>query len=188
MSTQQGQNAPKSIKDKSLNELEADMKAAQDYKAEQERIIAQGQSARLEIGKRLGHELMTQAGKDLQAHNQIIPLIRKAHSNQLPSDRDVILLAVVVDNSYASMIHQELDGDKVRELTQQQLTEHLGNGVLVSSIGLKDVDRSLIRNFDEAYNRYHLCKTQNDKLALSTLGKEYGYQGTYNPQRFLSEE
>ena len=55
----------KSVKQKTVDELEKDIQSMQSYKTEQEQLVANGLAAEAEISKRLGHELNLKAGYDL---------------------------------------------------------------------------------------------------------------------------
>jgi len=182
-----GNTANKSVKQKTKEELQADLHAADHYKFEQQEVLHRGEAAKTELAMRLMQELNIKAGNALHTSRKAKTIIDAANRNQLPADKDIILMAVVVDNSYAKEGNMPLGEENVHSICKAALQEHLEEGVLISAVGVQNTEKSNLKQFTNTLRAYDACISQGDKMQASAINRKYGVTLAFKPLSYLPE-
>jgi hypothetical protein len=182
------ENENKAPRQKSIEELTGDINAMDSYKQEQLEVVERGNAAKAEIVKRLGHELNLKAGNDLLVSKRGLETINIALRQQNDPQRDVVLLAIVIDNAFAEDASQRLDEEKVVLLVYSALQDQLPHGTRTSATSLKKTHKSLVKNFSDVFTRLTNAISQDNKTTAGTIQNEYKHSFAFNPQKYVPEE
>lgn len=175
----------KSVKQKTVDELEKDIHSMQSYKADQEQLVSQGLAAEAEISKRLGHELNMKAGFDLLIEREGQAVINKANRKQYDPTTDVIFIAVVVDNNHAKSPDEVLDEQSILDLARVAFEKHLPSGTRSTAISLKAMQKENLRLFSDTFTRFTTAISFHNKATAAAIQKKYRNPFSFNPAKHL---
>ena len=182
MSTQ-----PKSVKEKTEAELLADAAQMENYTAEREQVLVQGEAAKTEIARRKGYNLNIKAVKDLQVERAATEALNFAGRRQLPAERNVVLLAVTIDNTHAADGEQMLDEASLRDLVREKLNERLPNGTKVAALGLQESKKENLTFFQNVHRYFFDALVRQNKTTAAVIQRSSSQPFVFNAQRYLSE-
>jgi len=175
----------KSVKQKTVDELEKDIQAMQSHKVEQQNLVNQGLAAEAEVSKRLGHELNMKAGFDLLIEREGQAVINKANRKQYDPTTDVILVAVVVDNNHAKSPAEQLDEESTLNLVRVAFEKHLPSGTRSTAISLKAMQKENLRLFTDTFTRFTTAISFHNKSMAAAIQKKYRNPFAFNPAKHL---
>lgn len=175
----------KSVKQKTVDELEKDIQSMQSYKTEQEQLVSHGLAAEAEISKRLGHELNLKAGYDLLIEREGQAIINKANRKQYDPTTDVIFVAVVIDNNFAKSPDEQLDEEATKNLVNIALEKHLPSGAKLTAISLKNMQKENLRLFTDTFTRFTTAISFHNKSTAAAIQKKYRNSFAFNPAKHL---
>ena len=182
MSTQ-----PKSVKEKTEAELLADAAQMENYTAEREQVLVQGEAAKTEIARRKGYNLNIKAAKDLQVERAATEALNFAGRRQLPAERNVVLLAVTIDNTHAADGEQMLDEASLRDLVREKLNKRLPNGTKVAALGLQESKKENLTFFQNVHRYFFDALVRQNKTTAAVIQRSSSQPFVFNAQRYLSE-
>ena len=177
----------KSVKDKTEAELLADAAQMEAYNADQEKIMQQGESAKMEIARRKGYNLNVKAAKDLKVEQAATESLNFAERRQLPEDRNVVLLAVTIDNSHAADGAQMLDEASLRDLVHEKLNERLPNGTRVAALGLQEAHKENLTFFKSVQRYFFDALVRQNNTVASVIQREFKYRFVFDARKYLGE-
>ena len=175
----------KSIKQKTIEELENDINSMQTYKTEQQNLVINGQAAEAEIAKRLGNELNLKGGFDLFIEREGQAIINKANRKQFAPSTDVIILTIVADNDHAKSPEERLTEETTKDLLKNALEKHLPGGTKLTAISLKKMQKENLRLFTDVFTRFTTAISFHNKSTAAAIQKKYRNPFSFNPAKHL---
>lgn len=175
----------RSVKQKTVDELEKDIQSMQSFKSDQEQLVSQGLAAEAEIAKRLGHELNLKGGYDLLIEREGQAIINKANRKQYAPSSDVVFLAIVIDNDHAQSPDQRLDEQSTKNLVYAALEKHLPSGTKLTAISLKNMQKENLRLFTDVFTRFTTAISFHNKSTAAAIQKKYRNTFSFNPAKHL---
>ena len=178
---------PKSVKEKTEEELLADAAQMENYTAEREQVLVQGEAAKAEIARRKGYNLNIKAAKDLQVERAATEALNFAGRRQLPNERNVVLLAVTIDNNHAADGEQMLDEASLRDLVREKLNERLPKGTKVAAFGLQESKKENLTFFQNCHRYFFDALVRKNKTEAAVIQRSSSQPFVFNAQRYLAE-
>ena len=176
---------PKSVKQKTLEELENDVKAMNSFQEDRQDLVNRGLTAESEIAKRLGHELNLKAGYDLFVERKGQAAVNKANRKQYDPTQDVVMITVVIDNNYAKNASEALDERSTLSLLKQALEKHLPAGTDATAISLKGLQRENLRLFSDTFTRFTTALSFHNKATATAIQKKYRNSFPFDPTKHI---
>ena len=177
----------KPVREKTLKELETDILSAKAYEDQKQQMKAQGEAAKAELLRRKAKAINEKGGLDRLVSQRGREAINHASKHALGADEDVILMAIVVDNTYAKNDESRLDEQRAIGWTKAEFDKHLPNGTRLSAISLQQMWRHKNKDFSSAFTQFVTSCDAHNRMKANLLGNEHRQSVGYYPDKHIPE-